>query len=257
VFELFTDRARKVLVLAQEEAGLLNHNILGTAHILLGLICEGDGVAAHTLESLGVSLETVRLRVDELVPPTGSPTSSPPFTSRAKRVLALAQDESRRLRHDYVGTEHILLGLVHEGESDSAEPGGTFGRDIVGVRGRRNRLVRRRAEEDDGDGPTEPSVALQILAELGVRQQIRRRVSDLLEGMPVENTPPATVPAEPGHAPRLPHCGECGVQLFENARYATIEVEPGDTDRGQETISVVVVYCGMCGSTHGVTGRQT
>ncbi len=113
LFERFTDRARRVLVLAQEEARLLNHNFIGTEHILLGLIHEGEGVAAKALESLGISLEAVREKVEETIGPAGtSTTGSPPFTPRAKKVLELSLREALQLGHNYIGTEHMLLGLV-------------------------------------------------------------------------------------------------------------------------------------------------
>src|SRR5438045_8103723 len=122
MFERFTDRARRVLVLAQEEARLLNHNFIGTEHILLGLIHEGEGVAAKALESLGVSLEAVREKVEETIgPPGSSTTGSPPFTPRAKKVLELSLREALQLRHNYIGTEHMLLGLVGEGEGVAAQ----------------------------------------------------------------------------------------------------------------------------------------
>ncbi|MGH8921240.1 MAG: Clp protease N-terminal domain-containing protein, partial [Actinomycetes bacterium] len=113
MFERFTDRARRVLVLAQEEARLLNHNFIGTEHILLGLIHEGEGVAAKALEQLGISLEAVREKVEETIGPAGtSPAGSPPFTPRAKKVLELSLREALQLGHNYIGTEHMLLGLV-------------------------------------------------------------------------------------------------------------------------------------------------
>src|SRR5580658_10249457 len=122
VFERFTDRARRVLVLAQEEARLLNHSFIGTEHLLLGLIHEGDGLAAKTLESLGISLEAVRAKVADTIGPAGvAPTGSPPFTPRAKKVLELALREALQLGHNYIGTEHILLGLVREGEGVAAQ----------------------------------------------------------------------------------------------------------------------------------------
>src|SRR5204862_605236 len=117
LFERFTDRARRVVVLAQEEARLLNHNFIGTEHILLGLIHEGEGVAAKALEQLGISLEAVREKVEETIGPAGSSTTgSPPFTPRAKKVLELSLREALQLGHNYIGTEHMLLGLVREGE---------------------------------------------------------------------------------------------------------------------------------------------
>jgi ATP-dependent Clp protease ATP-binding subunit ClpA len=121
MFERFNDRARRVLVLAQEEARLLHHSFIGTEHLLLGLIHEGDGVAARALESLGVSLETVRARVEETVGQSDSPpTGSPPFTPRAKKALELSLREALQLGHNFVGTEHILLGLLREGDGVAA-----------------------------------------------------------------------------------------------------------------------------------------
>ena len=123
MFERFTDRARRVLVLAQEEARLLNHSFIGTEHILLGLIREGEGVAAKALESLGISLEAVREKVEETIGmPSNNPVaSSPPFTPRAKKVLELSLREALQLGHNYIGTEHMLLGLVREGEGVAAQ----------------------------------------------------------------------------------------------------------------------------------------
>jgi ATP-dependent Clp protease ATP-binding subunit ClpA len=122
VFERFTDRARRVVVLAQEEARLLNHNDIGTEHILLGLIHEGEGVAARALESLDISLEAVRAEVTEIIGQGQSPpTGHIPFTPRAKKVLELSLREALELGHDYIGTEHILLGLLREGEGVAAQ----------------------------------------------------------------------------------------------------------------------------------------
>jgi Clp amino terminal domain, pathogenicity island component len=118
MFERFTDRARRVLVLAQEEARLLNHSFIGTEHLLLGLIREEDGVAATALSEMGVTLEAVRARVKEAIGQTSRPamTGSPPFTPRAKKVLELSLRQALQLGHSYIGTEHILLGLIQEGE---------------------------------------------------------------------------------------------------------------------------------------------
>src|SRR5437870_482904 len=113
MFERFTDRARRVVVLAQEEARMLNHNYIGTEHILLGLIHEGEGVAAKALESLGISLEAVRSQVEEIIGQgQAAPTGHIPFTPRAKKVLELSLREALQLGHNYIGTEHILLGLI-------------------------------------------------------------------------------------------------------------------------------------------------
>ncbi|MEA2533015.1 MAG: ATP-dependent Clp protease ATP-binding subunit ClpC, partial [Actinomycetota bacterium] len=135
MFERFTDRARRVVVLAQEEARLLNHNYIGTEHILLGLISEGEGVAAKALESLGISLEAVRQQVEEII---GTGSSSPqghiPFTPRAKKVLELSLREALQLGHNYIGTEHILLGLIREGEGVAAQVLQKLGADLGRVR---------------------------------------------------------------------------------------------------------------------------
>ena len=135
MFERFTDRARRVVVLAQEEARLLNHNYIGTEHILLGLIHEGEGVAAKGLESLGISLEAVRSQVEELIGHgASSPSGHIPFTPRAKKVLELSLREALQLGHNYIGTEHILLGLIREGEGVAAQVLVKLGADLSRVR---------------------------------------------------------------------------------------------------------------------------
>src|SRR5262245_33519028 len=135
LFERFTDRARRVVVLAQEEARLLNHNYIGTEHILLGLIHEGEGVAAKALESLGISLEAVRSQVEEIIGQGGSsPSGHIPFTPRAKKVLELSLREALQLGHNYIGTEHILLGLIREGEGLAAQVLVKLGADLSRVR---------------------------------------------------------------------------------------------------------------------------
>jgi len=122
MFERFTDRARRVVVLAQEEARHLDHNYIGTEHILLGLIHEGEGVAARALTALGISLEAVRSEVVEIVGHGDeAPTGHIPFTPRAKKVLELSLREALALSHNYIGTEHILLGLIREGEGVAAQ----------------------------------------------------------------------------------------------------------------------------------------
>ena len=135
MFERFTDRARRVVVLAQEEARLLNHNYIGTEHILLGLIHEGEGVAAKALESLGISLEAVRNQVEEIIGQGGSsPSGHIPFTPRAKKVLELSLREALQLGHNYIGTEHLLLGLIREGEGVAAQVLVKLGADLSRVR---------------------------------------------------------------------------------------------------------------------------
>lgn len=135
MFERFTDRARRVVVLAQEEAKLLNHNYIGTEHILLGLIHEGEGVAAKALESLGISLDAVREQVQDIIGQgQQQPTGHIPFTPRAKKVLELSLREALQLSHSYIGTEHILLGLIREGEGVAAQVLVKLGADLNRVR---------------------------------------------------------------------------------------------------------------------------
>jgi ATP-dependent Clp protease ATP-binding subunit ClpC len=135
MFERFTDRARRVVVLAQEEARLLNHAYIGTEHILLGLIHEGEGVAAKALESMSISLEAVRNQVEEIIGQGGSsPSGHIPFTPRAKKVLELSLREALQLGHNYIGTEHILLGLIREGEGVAAQVLVKLGADLSRVR---------------------------------------------------------------------------------------------------------------------------
>jgi len=135
LFERFTDRARRVLVLAQEEARDLNHAFIGTEHILLGLIREGEGVAAKALDALGVTFDVVREKVEEAIGANTNPSpGSPPFTPRAKKVLELSLREALQLGHSYIGTEHMLLGLVREGEGVAAQVLSDLGADMARVR---------------------------------------------------------------------------------------------------------------------------
>jgi len=135
LFERFTDRARRVLVLAQEEARELNHAFIGTEHILLGLIREGEGVAAKALDALGITFEAVREKVEEAIGTNTNPSpGSPPFTPRAKKVLELSLREALQLGHSYIGTEHMLLGLVREGDGVAAQVLVQSGADLARVR---------------------------------------------------------------------------------------------------------------------------
>jgi len=142
MFERFTDRARRVVVLAQEEARLLNHDYIGTEHILLGLIQEGDGVAARALQSLGISLDAVRARVEDIIGRGDEQSPSHiPFTPRAKKVLELSLREALQLSHNYIGTEHILLGLIREGEGVAAQVLVELGGDLERVRQEVKRIL--------------------------------------------------------------------------------------------------------------------
>jgi ATP-dependent Clp protease ATP-binding subunit ClpC len=137
MFERFTDRARRTVVIAQEEARLLQHNYIGTEHLLLGLIHEGEGVAAKALESLGIGLEAVRQQVEEIIGRgQHEPSGHIPFTPRAKKVLELALREAIQLGHNYIGTEHILLGLIREGDGVAAQVLVRLGADLNRTRQR-------------------------------------------------------------------------------------------------------------------------
>ena len=135
MFERFTDGARRVVVLAQEEARMLNHNYIGTEHILIGLVREDGGVAGGGLESLGISVDAVRQRVKEMIGiGEQAPSGHVPFTPRAKKVLELSLRESLQLGHDYIGTEHIMLGLIREGDGVAAQVLVLLGADLNQLR---------------------------------------------------------------------------------------------------------------------------
>jgi ATP-dependent Clp protease ATP-binding subunit ClpA len=180
MFERFTDRARRVVVLAQVEARLLNHNYIGTEHILLGVIHEGEGVAAQALKSLDVSLEQVRVMVEEIIGQgEAAPTGHIPFTPRAKKVLELSLRESLQLGHNYIGTEHILLGLVREGEG----------------------------------------VAAQVLVKLGAdMNSVRRKVVELLEGYTGERYPEAVKEQRSTGLGTIPRLADETIRALDAAR---------------------------------------
>jgi len=153
MFQRFTDRARRVVVLAQDEARRLDHNYIGTEHILLGLIREGEGVAAAALKSLGISLAPVRQQVEEIIGRgQETPQGHIPFTPRAKQVLELSLRESLQLGHDYIGTEHILLGLIREGDGVAAQVLVRLGADLNRVRQQVIQLLHGRAAGEPGPG---------------------------------------------------------------------------------------------------------
>jgi ATP-dependent Clp protease ATP-binding subunit ClpC len=200
------------LVLAQEEARLLNHSFIGTEHILLGLIHEGDGVAAKALESLDISLESVRQKVEETIGMAGTaPSGSPPFTPRAKKVLELALREALQLGHGYIGTEHLLLGLLDEGQGVAATVLVSLGTDLNQVR---QRVMQSMSGTVGEEGTaTERGVAL-----------------------PFGDEPPMK---------RGPLCPQCRANLTEGARHRTMSVaSESDSD---DPILLDVVFCQRCG----------
>ena len=213
VFERFTDRARRVLTLAIEEARLLNHPFIGTEHILLGLIHEGEGVGAQALESLGISGEAVREKVEEAVGMAGtSPTGSPPFTPRAKKVLELALREALQLNHRHIGTEHILLGIVREGEGLASVVLVSLGADPLRVRQEVMKLVSG-GQEPQGAGPGDD---------------------------------PRGTRARPAPAAE-PRCPQCLRSMGSSAHYRGFSV--ASDSGGLDPLSILVVYCRQCGAT--------
>jgi len=222
VFERFTDRARRTIVFAQEEARLLSHNYIGTEHILLGLLREEEGVAAKALKTLDVSLETVRRDVGEIVG-RGQEVSRGhiPFTPRAKKVLELSLREALQLGHNYIGTEHILLGLIREGEGVAAQVLQKLGADLNRVRQTMVQLLSGYVE--GSEGPTVEGAA--EMAEL---------TSEVAWG------------SEPlgDDAPTCPNCfGALDETLAVRALETTVEDEP---------LSVKVAYCSRCGVALGI-----
>jgi ATP-dependent Clp protease ATP-binding subunit ClpC len=211
VFERFTDRARRVVVLAQEEARMLSHNYIGTEHILLGLIHEREGVAATTLESMNVSLEAVRREIEEIIGQgQATPIGHIPFTPRAKKVLELSLRESLQLGANYIGTEHILLGLIREGEG----------------------------------------VAAQVLQKLGADlKRVRQTVIQLLSGYPVEEIPTTGWTPASGTtgwtAASGPSCPWCSKPLEGSLAYRTMVAAPDDDEA--DPISLFLLYCKGCG----------
>jgi ATP-dependent Clp protease ATP-binding subunit ClpC len=212
VFERFTDRARRVLVLAQEEAQLLDHTFLGTEHILLGLIGEEEGIAANALRRCGITLEAARAAVEQAVGAAGNaPVSARPFTPRAKKVLELALREALQLDHSYIGTEHLLFGLIREGNG----------------------------------------VAISVIRTLGTEpQDLLREAFDLLSGSVQLLDEESGSPVRSAHD-EPPHCPRCRAGLFKEARYSVLEVPTGDPDADDGVLAVTLIYCNRCGTTLG------
>ena len=213
MFERFTDRARRVVVLAQAEARMLNHNYIGTEHILLGLVHEGEGVAARTLESMDISLEAVRRQVEQIIGlGQAAPVGHIPFTPRAKKVLELSLRESLQLGANYIGTEHILLGLIREGEG----------------------------------------VAAQVLQKLGADlHRVRQTVIQFLSGYPAASEEIPMTGWTPTSGTKGwtrasgPSCPWCSRPLEGSLAYRTMVAAPDD-DEG-DPISLFLLYCKSCG----------
>jgi ATP-dependent Clp protease ATP-binding subunit ClpC len=208
MFEKFTERARQVIVLAQEEARMLNHDYIGTEHLLLGLIHEGEGVAARVLESLGISLEDVRQNVEEMIGRGDHELSGHiPFTPRAKKVLELSLRESQQLGHDYIGTEHILLGLIREGEGVAAQVLVKLGGDLNRVRQQVLEVLGGRAREEAGEEEAGQPEAAGPGAGMGPEVRIvgaPAQMAEILNRLRSIDTRLAAVERHLGRGPRQP-----------------------------------------------------
>jgi ATP-dependent Clp protease ATP-binding subunit ClpC len=226
VFERFTDRARRSVVLAQEEAKMLNHNYIGTEHILLGLVREGDAVAARALRSMDISLEVVRREVEEIIGQgQAAPGGHIPFTPRAKKVLELSLREALQLGHAYIGTEHILLGLIREGEGVAAQVLVKLGAELSRVRLTVLALLERYAGAPAAEpsGDPESGVYTELSPETGATEGSAAAARD------------------------VPVCGTCGSSLSRTLRVRTFHVTEGD-----EPVVVKTAFCNDCGTVIGV-----
>jgi ATP-dependent Clp protease ATP-binding subunit ClpA len=255
MFERFTDRARRVVVLAQEEARMLNHNYIGTEHILLGLIHEGEGVAARALEELGIDLDAVRLQVKEIIGEGQSaPTGHIPFTPRAKKVLELSLREALNLGHNYIGTEHILLGLVREGEGVAAQVLLKLGADLGPLRqevlsllsgytgGEVETLDLSEEEIDVLEGIAKGTSRKQIAEKLGLsRDELRSRIDHVIEKLRSRSKGGERV-RQTHDAPR---CPKCRSELAESGAFVTLDLPVHGTE---EKRAVGFAFCRRCGT---------
>jgi ATP-dependent Clp protease ATP-binding subunit ClpA len=241
VFERFTDRARSVLVLAQEEARQLGHGYTGTEHILLGLLLRGDGVGAEVLTSFGLTLDAVRDQVQAMVgegheSAARGENAAPPFTPRAKKVLELSLREALQLGHNYIGTEHILLGIIREGEGVAAQTLTELGVDLAGARQRVVALVAgqaRQARHARKNDPVEMPVVSQFVRVDRASPIGRARADD-----------------RPGTVDRLstePRCPQCRADVSGGARFRTILVQPDASSEDATPLRTYVIYCSRCG----------
>jgi len=220
VFERFTDRARSVLVLAQDEARQLHHGYIGTEHILLGLLRQGDGVGAEVLLSFDITSESVRDEVRAMLGEVHDPTApvqnaSPPFTPRAKKVLELSLREALKLGHSYIGTEHILLGIIREGESVATQVLAELGVSLAAARQRVIAHISGQEHEEQIGDPAEMSVT-----------------------SPVVRVAPAR--AEP-------RCPQCRADVSEAGRFRKVSVKPDASSDDENPLRTYVIYCGECG----------
>jgi ATP-dependent Clp protease ATP-binding subunit ClpA len=223
MFERFTDQARRVVVLAQEESRLLLHNYIGTEHLLLGLVRVDEGLGAQVLRSFDVSLESVRAGVERIIGRGSSPPIGHiPFTPRAKKVLDLSLREALQLAHDHIGSEHILLGLIREGEGVAAQILVQLGLDLIPARQKVMELLHGSGTSRRTIGSTESFTLREATIEIGTERGV-----------------PITVPAV------MPLCPRCHVSLEGFLKYRTIDAQE---DGGDRTRKVLFLYCSNCGS---------
>jgi ATP-dependent Clp protease ATP-binding subunit ClpC len=252
MFERFTDRGRRVVVLAQEEARLLNHNYIGTEHILLGLIREGQGVAARALEELGISLETVREQVEEIIGQgEAAPAGHIPFTPRAKKVLEMSLREALQLGHNYIGTEHLLLGLIREGEGVAAQVLEKLGADLNRARQEVLHLLSgyARGKGESLDLSQEEIEVVRRLAGGASRKQIaeklgvsRAELKSRLDRVIAKLISVGTAAEETREAPRCPRCRK---ELANTGAVVTLDLPVQGTD---EVRAVNFAFCRRCGT---------
>jgi ATP-dependent Clp protease ATP-binding subunit ClpC len=184
MFERFTERARRVVVLAQEESRLLGHNYIGTEHLLLGLLAEQEGVAARALESLNVTLTAAREQVEEIIGPgQQTPHGHIPFTPRAKKILELALREALTMGSEVINTEHLLLGLINEGDGVGAQILQRLGATAQAVREAVARLITAEPEAAEVTGPESEPRAVSVPWQVRIRVDALTEVKDLLAGI--------------------------------------------------------------------------
>jgi ATP-dependent Clp protease ATP-binding subunit ClpC len=184
MFERFTDRARRVVVLAQEESQRLSHNYIGSEHLLLGLLAEQEGVAARALESLNVTLTAAREQVEEIIGPgQQTPHGHIPFTPRAKKILELALREALTMGSEVINTEHLLLGLINEGDGVGAQILQRLGATAQAVREAVARLITAEPEAAEVTGPESEPRAVSVPWQVRIRVDALTEVKDLLAGI--------------------------------------------------------------------------
>lgn len=181
MFERFTDRARRVVVLAQEESQRLSHNYIGSEHLLLGLLAEQEGVAARALESLNVTLTAAREQVEEIIGPgQQTPRGHIPFTPRAKKILELSLREALTMGSEVIDTEHLLLGLIDEGDGVGAQILQQRGATAQAVREAVARLISADPEAAEMTGPGSEPRAVSVTRRVAIRVDALTEVADLL-----------------------------------------------------------------------------